>query len=82
MIKRVIKEFDGSLFKCTQRKFQLLGEININNEKRLKEIEEQLKKSSAEIFKQKPADIQKELEKEKTLGSPKNLIKPSDHKDD
>jgi len=54
----------------------------MNTEKRLKEIEEQLKKSSTEIFKQKPADIQKELEKEKTLGSPKNLIEPSDKKDD
>ena len=27
------------------------------------------------------ADIQKELEKEKTLGSPQNLIEPNDQKD-
>ena len=53
----------------------------MNTEKRLKEIEVQLKKSSAEIFKQKPADIKKELEKEKTLGSPKNLVEPSNQKE-
>lgn len=53
----------------------------MNTEKRLKEIEEQLKKSSTEIFKKKPAEIQKELEKEQTLGSPKNLVEPSNKKE-
>ena len=53
----------------------------MNTEKRLKEIEEQLKKSSKDIFKKKPNEIQKELEKETTLGSPKNLIEPSEKKD-
>ena len=52
----------------------------MNSEKRLKEIEEQLKKSSEEIFKKKPSEIRKELEKETTLGSPKNLIEPTEKK--
>ena len=53
----------------------------MNADKTLKEIEEQLKKSSDEIFKKKSAEIQKELEKETTLGSPKNLIEPSNKKE-
>ncbi len=53
----------------------------MNTEKTLKEIEEQLKKSSVEIFKQKLDDIKNEFEKEKTLGSPKNLIVPSRKKE-
>lgn len=53
----------------------------MNADKTLKEIEEQLKKSSDEIFKKKPAEIQKELEKETILGSPKNLIEPSNKKE-
>lgn len=54
----------------------------MTSEKRLQEIQEQLKKSAEEIFKKKPADIQKELERETILGSPKNLIEPTDHNDE
>lgn len=48
----------------------------MNTSDRLKKIEEELKKSSDELFKPKPKDIQEELEKETVLGSPKNLVKP------
>ena len=39
---------------------------------------EELKKSSKQVFKEKPKDIQGELEKETYLGSTKNLAEPSD----
>jgi|GEM_PF-4344471 len=48
----------------------------------LKKIQEQLKKSSAETFKKKPADVQRELEEAKTLGSSKNLAEHTRKKDD
>jgi len=44
----------------------------------LKKIEEELKKSSKEIFKPRPKDIQEELEKETFLGNPDNLAEPTD----
>lgn len=48
----------------------------------LKKLQEQLKKSSADIFKKKPADVQCELEKNKVFGSSKNLAESTYKKDD
>lgn len=44
----------------------------------LEKIEEEIKESAKEIFKPKPKEIQEELEKESTLGSPNNLAEPTD----
>ena len=60
----------------------LLGQIHMNDKKRLREIEEELKKSSEKIFEKKPKDIEEELKKETYLGSTKNLAEPSDIKDE
>jgi hypothetical protein len=53
----------------------------MNDQERLKIIKEQAKKDAEKIFKEKPKDVQKELEKTFTLGNPENLIKP-DNKDE
>jgi len=50
----------------------------MKNKKELEEIEKEIKESAKNIFKPKAKDIQKEFEKETTLGSPKNLAEPSD----
>ena len=42
------------------------------------EIEKELENSSSEYFKKKPKDIEDELKKEKTLGTPDNLAEPTD----
>lgn len=43
---------------------------------RLKHAREKAKEASKELFKQKPADVKDELEKEQSLGNPDNLVKP------
>ena len=60
----------------------LLGEIHMNDKERLREIKEELKKSSEKIFEKKPKDVEEELKKETYLGSTKNLAEPSDIKDE
>lgn len=39
-------------------------------------VNEQAKKSAKALFKEKPQDIQEELEKESVLGNVENLAKP------
>ena len=53
-----------------------------DDEKKLKELEDKLRKSSETLFKKKPAEIQEELERESVLGSPENLKEPADKRDD
>ena len=48
----------------------------MNEKDRLKRIEEELKKSSQQLFKTKPKEVEEELERETILGSPENLIGP------
>lgn len=45
-------------------------------EERLKYAADQAKKSAKALFKEKPQDIQEELEKESVLGNVENLAKP------
>lgn len=42
----------------------------------LKRVKERAKKRSERIFKPVPDEINKELEKETTLGNPENLFRP------
>lgn len=44
----------------------------------LDKIEKELEKSSNEYFKKKPEDVEEEFKKETTLGSPNNLVEPTD----
>ena len=44
----------------------------------LDKIEKEIEKSSKDYFKQKPKDIEEELKKETTLGTPDNLAEPTD----
>ena len=53
----------------------------MNHNDRIKKAIEKAKESANQIFKEKPDEIKKELEKETTLGNPENLIKP-DNKDE
>lgn len=46
----------------------------MNDRTDLDKIREELKKSSENIFKKKPKEIEEELRKERTMGSPDNLI--------
>lgn len=39
---------------------------------------ERAEKRAKEIFKPAPPEIEEELRKEKTLGTPKNLVRPDD----
>lgn len=48
----------------------------MNEQERLKAIREKAKEEAEKLFKEKPKDVQKELEKTFTLGNPENLIKP------
>jgi hypothetical protein len=48
----------------------------MNELEKLKLIREKAKKDAIELFKEKPKEMQKELEKAFTLGNPENLIKP------
>lgn len=54
----------------------LSGEKIMTLEERIKKARERAKKSAEQLFKPLPKDIQKELEKETTLGNPENLVKP------
>ncbi|WP_308365564.1 MULTISPECIES: hypothetical protein [unclassified Microbulbifer] len=53
----------------------------MNDQDKLKKIEEELKKSSEELFKPRPKDIEEELDKKDTFGSPDNLIDRSDEEE-
>lgn len=48
----------------------------MNDDEKLEEIKEKMKKRAKEIFKPAPPEIEEELRREKTLGNPKNLIIP------
>jgi uncharacterized protein YydD (DUF2326 family) len=50
----------------------------MKTEEELEKIEKEIKESAKEIFKPKPKNIQEELKKETTLGSPNNLAEPTD----
>lgn len=56
----------------------LFGEKPMANRERLKDIEAELKKSSKELFKRCPKEIEGELAKKNTFGSPDNLIDRGD----
>ena len=53
----------------------------MKNNKELENIEKDLEETAKELFKPKPKDIEKELEKETTLGSPNNLAEPTNTKE-
>lgn len=42
----------------------------------LEKAKERAKKRAEEIFRPAPPEIEEELRKEKTLGTPKNLVRP------
>jgi hypothetical protein len=42
----------------------------------LEKAKERAKKRAEEIFRPAPSGIEEELKKEKTLGTPKNLVRP------
>ncbi|MES2824487.1 MAG: hypothetical protein V4732_12850 [Pseudomonadota bacterium] len=42
----------------------------------LEKANERAKKRAKDIFRPAPPEIEKELKKEKTLGTPKNLVRP------
>jgi hypothetical protein len=42
----------------------------------LEKVKERARKRSKEIFRPAPPEIEKELKNVKTLGSPKNLVRP------
>ena len=42
----------------------------------LEKAKERAKKRAEEIFRPAPHEIEEELKKEKTLGTPKNLVRP------
>ncbi len=48
---------------------------------RLKHAREKAKEASKELFKQKPNDVKDVLEKEPSLGSPDNLVKPDNEEE-
>lgn len=47
----------------------------------LEKAQERARKRAKEIFRPVPTDIEEELKKEKTLGTPENLVRP-DNKDE
>ncbi|MCW8126602.1 hypothetical protein [Microbulbifer halophilus] len=53
----------------------------MNDQDKLKKIEEELKKSSEDLFKPRPKDIEEELAKKDTFGSPDNLVDRSDEEE-
>lgn len=46
------------------------------NENDIEKAKERAKNRAKEIFRPAPSDIEEELKKEKTLGTPKNLVRP------
>lgn len=52
----------------------------MNNEE-LKKIEKELKKSSETLFKPRPKDIEEELSKKDTFGTPENLVDRNDEEE-
>ncbi|MFC4875218.1 hypothetical protein [Microbulbifer halophilus] len=63
------------------RRSPLFGEKYMNDQDKLKKIEEELKKSSEDLFKPRPKDIEEELAKKDTFGSPDNLVDRSDEEE-
>ncbi|WP_444888239.1 hypothetical protein [Microbulbifer sp. JMSA008] len=53
----------------------------MKNSDELKKIEEELKKSSEDLFKPRPKDIEDELSKKDTFGSPDNLVERDDEEE-
>ena len=53
----------------------------MNDQERVELAIEKAKESAKQLFKKKPKDVQEEFEKETTLGTPENLIRP-DNKDE
>lgn len=53
----------------------------MTDQAKLKAIREKARKDAEKLFKEKPKEIQKELEKTFSLGNPENLVKP-DNKDE
>ena len=49
----------------------------MTEEDRIKKIQEQAKESAKELLEEIPEEIKEELRKEKVLGNPRNLVKPS-----
>lgn len=47
----------------------------------LEKAKERARKRAKEIFCPAPPEIEKELKKEKTLGTPKNLVRPDNEKE-
>jgi hypothetical protein len=50
----------------------------MKSKEELEAIEKEIEESAKNIFKPKPKEIQDELEKETTLGTPNNLAEPTD----
>ena len=50
----------------------------MTKENDLEKARKRAEKRAKEIFKPAPSDIEDELKKEKTLGTPKNLVRPDD----
>ncbi len=53
----------------------------MKNSDELKRIEEELKKSSEDLFKPRSKDIEDELSKKDTFASPDNLVDRSDEEE-
>jgi len=49
---------------------------SMNGKDDLEKVKERAKKRAEEIFRPAPPEIEEELKKEKTLGNPKNLVRP------
>jgi len=63
------------------RRTALFGKRSMKNSDELKKIEEELKKSSEDLFKPRPKDIEDELSKKDTFGSPDNLVERDDEEE-
>jgi len=48
----------------------------MTSDKKLEEIKEKSKETANKLFGKKPKEVEEELERESTLGSPDNLITP------
>jgi hypothetical protein len=54
----------------------------MNEEERIRKIKEAVKKSAETLFKPKPKEVADALEAQTVMGSPKNLVEPTDKQDD
>ncbi|WP_226648537.1 hypothetical protein [Microbulbifer variabilis] len=60
------------------RRTASFGKKSMRKSDELKKIEEGLKKSSEDLFKPRPKDIEDELSKKDTFGAPDNLVERDD----